>query len=359
MATLQALQALGQSAWLDYIDRPLLTGGLTRLIKLGVTGVTSNPTIFHQAIRGSDAYDGAMRACAGADGVAAIYDRLTIADVQRAADQLRAVHDRSAGFDGYVSLEVAPALAYDTERTIAAAQRLWRVVDRQNLMVKVPATRDGVLAIEQLIAQGVNVNATLLFSVSRYEEVARAFVRGLARCPHPERVASVASVFVSRIDTQVDRALEAVGTIEALALRGRIALANSKIIYQRFRELFPEARAGARGVQRPLWASTGTKNPAYSDVIYAEGLIGSHTITTLPQQTLEAFLDHGTAHATLEEDLTGAGRDLAAILRLGIPLDEICEALERDGVKKFADSYDATLAALRDKCHRLAGVTLS
>jgi transaldolase len=347
------LYTRGQSAWLDYIDRRLLTdGSLKRLTEIGVRGVTSNPTIFHQAISASDAYDSAIRDLIQADpdiDAARLYEWLTVQDVQLAADQLRHVHDTSQGVDGYVSLEVSPHLSDDTDGTVSAARHLWNTVRRPNLMIKVPATRAGIPAIERLIADGINVNATLLFSVARYEEVARAYLRGLDRCPRPTAVASVASLFVSRIDTKVDRVLERSGEPDALALRGRIAIANSKMVYQRFRALFSQPLPGGRRPQRPLWASTGTKNPQYSDVLYADELIGPDTVTTLPQETLDAFLDHGTVRASLQADTARAERDLAVLRALGVDLDEINAELEREGVTKFAVSYDETLAALRER----------
>jgi transaldolase len=216
-------------------------------------------------------------------------------------------------------------------------------------MIKVPATRAGIPAIERLIAEGISVNATLLFSVARYEEVARAYLRGLDRCPRPAAVASVASVFVSRIDAKVDRVLERMGQSGARALRGRIAIANSKMVYQRFRALFGQPLPGGRRPQRPLWASTGTKNPQYSDVLYVEELIGPGTVSTLPQETLDAFLHHGTARASLQADMARAEHDLAALRALGVDLDELTAELEREGVTKFTVSYDETLSALRER----------
>ena len=288
---------------MDFIERDLLTGGgLARLVaEDGVRGVTSNPSIFQKAIEGGGPYDEAVAGLLAADPemtTVQLYEALAIEDIQDAADILRSVWDESRGGDGYVSLEVSPHLARDTEGTVAEAKRLWQAVNRPNLMIKVPATPEGIPAIEDLIAGGINVNATLMFSLADYEAVATAYLRGLETNSNPPGVASVASFCVSRVDTQVDAALEAIGSPEALSLRGKAAIANAKLAYRRFGELFgPEAFAplSARGamVQRPLWASTSTKNPDYRDVIYVEELIGADTVNTLPVATLEAFRDHG------------------------------------------------------------------
>src|SRR6185295_1365902 len=303
MNPLKELAGQGQSIWLDYIRRNLIrTGDLKRMVEDdGIRGVTSNPTIFEKAIAGSTDYDGALGAMLARDAKAPVeqlYEPLAIEDIQMAADVLRPVYDASHGDDGYVSLEVSPHLAHDTQRTISEAKRLRGLVDRPNLMVKVPATPAGIPAIEELIAAGININITLMFSMSHYEAVARAYVNGLQRCADPSKVASVASFFVSRVDTMVDKALENIGSDDAKALMGKIAIANSKVVYRRFLEIFHGEgfaalrQRGAR-VQRPLWASTGTKNPAYSDVLYVENLIGSETVNTLPPETLNAFKDHG------------------------------------------------------------------
>lgn len=358
MSNMIALYRYGQSVWLDYIDRDLLTdGGLQRLVDGGLRGVTSNPTIFHKAITGSGDYDDAIRDLIQADpGIEPerIYEWLAIQDVQDAADILWPVYEASAGADGFVSLEVSPHLAYDTGATVAAARHLWRAVARPNLMIKVPGTRAGVPAVEQLVGEGVNVNVTLLFSVDRYQEAAHAYTRGLARHPEPGRVASVASFFVSRIDGKVDPLLERIGTLAALALRGRIAVANAKVAYERFKTLIQEqafraqVERGAR-VQRLLWGSTSTKNPAYRDLLYVEQLIGPDTVNTMPPQTLDALEDHGEAGATLERDVERAHQDLEALAALGIDLAEITRELEEEGVQAFAGSHDQLLAALEKK----------
>jgi len=363
MARFTDLQRLGQSIWLDYIDRALLTGGgLEALVEEGLRGVTSNPSIFHKAISGGEDYDEGIRELIGADPAVApetLLEWLTVEDVQLAADILRPVFDESAGEDGYVSLEVSPHLAHDADATVAAARHLWRAVRRDNLMIKVPGTREGLTAIEELTAEGINVNVTLLFSVERYVEAANAWLRGLARNPEPRGIASVASFFVSRIDTKVDAALEAAGTGQALELRGRIAIANAKRAYQRFKTLLDgEAYAAqrARGArpQRLLWGSTSAKNPSYPDLLYVESLIGLHTVNTVPPETLDALRDHGRVAATLETDVDRAERDLEGLAALGIDLEAITGELEREGVEAFAKAHDALLEVLASKARALA-----
>lgn len=363
MASLHDLARHGQSVWLDFIDRNLVSnGGLQRLVDSGVTGVTTNPTIFHKAITGSPDYDEAIRELLDQDHAideAQLCEALVIGDVQLAADVLRPVYERTQGRDGYVSLEVPPDLAYSVERTVASAQHLWRVVQRDNVMIKVPGTAEGVRAFERLTAEGINVNVTLLFSVSRYEEVARAWARGLARNARPERVASVASFFVSRVDTKVDKKLDAIGTSEAARLRGRVAVANAKSVYQRFRALTKEPQIAEqlhRGAhpQRPLWASTSTKDPRYSDVLYVETLIGPDTVNTLPPETLDAFLYHGAASYSLDADIDLSRRDLEALKLLGVDLDAVTRELESEGVTAFRESWTKLLAALKQKCFAVA-----
>jgi transaldolase len=358
VASLHELARYGQSVWLDYIDRNLVANGeLRRLIGNGVTGVTTNPTIFHKAINGSREYDAALRAALERDpGIAetALCEALMVADVQGAADLLRPVFERTHGADGYVSLEVPPDLAYSVEPTVRTAHRLWDAVQRPNVMIKVPGTAEGVRAFERLIAEGVNVNVTLLFAVARYEEVVRAWARGLAANPRPSAIASVASFFVSRVDSKVDQRLDALGTPEAGRLRGRIAVANAKLAYERFQALLAEPEMAAqleRGArpQRPLWASTSTKDKRYSDVLYVESLIGQHTVNTLPPETLNAFLDHGKAHASLEGELDAARRDVEALSRVGVDLSAITRELEAEGVAAFRDSWDKLLASLKEK----------
>jgi transaldolase len=368
MNPLKELRELGQSVWLDYIRRDLIRSGeLKRLVEEdGIRGVTSNPTIFEKAITGSTDYDDALRAHLAKDpktDVGKLYERLAIEDIQMAADVLRAVYDNTGGADGYVSFEVSPHLAHDTQATISEAKRLRAAVDRPNVMIKVPATPEGIPAIEALIAEGVNVNITLMFSVSHYEAVARAYIRGLERCTNPARVASVASFFVSRVDTMVDRALETLATAQARAktLLGKIAIANSKLVYHRFLEIFHgegfvALRQRGTRVQRPLWASTSTKNPAYSDVLYVENLIGAETVNTMPPETLHAFKDHGQVPGeTVRDSLDDAAAALGWLKALGINFETITEKLQQDGVAAFAASFDQLLEALEKKRTAMVG----
>lgn len=353
------LKAHGQSIWLDYIRRNLITSGeLKRLAEEdGLGGLTSNPTIFDKAIAGSSDYDEQLRQLLAADpdiSPAALFDALEIADLQAAADVLRPVYDRTNGADGFVSIEVSPELAKDTTGSIAEARRFWKAVDRPNLMVKIPATPEGIPAILTCIAEGININITLMFSMAHYEAVANAFISGLERNFQPQRVSSVASFFVSRVDTAVDKELEQIGTPEALALRGTIGIANCKLVYQRFREIFSSerwkalAKRGAR-VQRVLWASTGTKNPAYSDVLYIESLIGPDTINTMPPATLNAFRDHGKVRDTITEGVDHARAALIALGQFGIDLNAVTEKLQEEGLKAFSESMDKLLKSLEQK----------
>jgi transaldolase len=371
-AAMQRLEQLyadfGQSVWLDYLDRNLLTrGGLATLIADGVRGVTSNPTIFGNAVAGSDDYDDAIRDLVDADpdiDAQTLYEWLSVRDAQQAADLLAPVFETSEGTDGFVSLEVDPHLADRADATVAAARHLWRAVDRPNLMIKVPATRPGLAAIETLVAEGIHVNVTLLFSVARYREVQQAYLRGVTLHPSPRQVASVASFFVSRIDARTDPMLDEIGTPEARALRGRIAIANARLAYRSFMEHVAsepfalQARRGAR-YQRPLWASTGNKDPDYRDVRYVEGLIGADTVTTLPPDTLDAFEAHGELHATLATDMERAQRDIDALRGVGINLSQITQELEQDGVRRFTESYDRTLGLLRARIDRHREHTVS
>jgi transaldolase len=359
MNSLKQLQDCGQSIWLDYIRRDLLTSGeFQRLVQEdGVHGVTSNPTIFDKAIAAGSAYDDAVRLLLSTDpdrDAQTLFESLEIEDLQMAADILRPVYDQTEGVDGFVSIEVSPRLAYDTAASIAEAQRLWKAVNRPNLMVKIPSTPQGVRAVEALIAEGININITLMFSLAHYEAVAQAYLRGLKRNAKPQQVSSVASFFVSRVDTEVDRALQTIGTPEALSLRGEIAIANARVVYRRFREIFlgtsfEEFRSRGARLQRPLWASTGTKNPAFSDVLYVEGLIGPHTINTIPPATLNAFRDHGRVQPTLEAGEQDAEQALARLAKLGIDLGAITEKLLADGITAFTHSLDELLSSLKEK----------
>ncbi|MEW5755328.1 MAG: transaldolase [Pseudomonadota bacterium] len=349
----------GQSLWLDYIDRNLvINGGLKALVDEGLRGVTSNPTIFHKAVLTGEEYDEQIRELVAADheiDELLLYRWITLQDIQMTADILRGVYDSSGGEDGYVSLEVPPDIAHDTIATVRTAQQLWNEIQRPNLMIKVPATREGLPAIERLLAGGINVNVTLLFSTARYEEVLQAILRGLTANPEPRFVATVASFFVSRIDSKIDPLLAQTGSAEALALQGRIAIANAKMAYQIFKRFcqsaaYKEQRNRGARIPRLLWGSTGTKNPAYSDVLYVEQLIGPHTVNTVPPGTLDALLHHAEIRSTLDADLEAARRDLAALQKLGIDLAAVTQQLEVEGVASFADSYTKLLAALKHKC---------
>ena len=361
MASIEHLLECGQSLWLDYVDRNLLTGGgLERLVDEGLRGVTSNPTIFHQAITGTDAYDEAILDLIQADHELdgeTLYEWLAIQDIQTACDHLRPVYERTGGADGFVSMEVSPHLAHDPNATIDQARHLWRSVHRDNLMVKVPATVEGLHAVEALIADGINVNVTLLFSVERYREVFQAYTRGLAHNEEPGRVASVASFFVSRVDGMIDPMLDGAGQ-EAAAWKHRAAIANAKLAYQAFREMRrgadfqAQARRGAR-VQRPLWASTSTKDPSLSDTLYVDNLVGPDTVNTVPPKTLDAFVEHGTAAVTIDDYLDAARDVFGALPRFGVDMDAVTAELEADGVQKFVDSHDALVTALRDKLNEV------
>lgn len=359
MNALKQLNDLGQAFWMDFIRRKVLTDGevKTLIADDGLSGMTSNPTIFDQAIGGGEEYDEQLHELLGTNpeaGAADLLESLEVRDIQMAADLLRVVYDRTGGGDGYISLEVPPDLAHETERTIEAARHLWERVKRPNLMIKVPATPEGIPAIRSLLGDGINVNVTLMFSLAHYEKVANAYLEGLGRAAHPERLASVASIFVSRIDTKIDDLLDKRGGDEASALRGMIAIANAKMIYRRFQEIFsgpdfaPWRDKGAR-VQRVLWASTSTKDPAYRDVRYVEELIGPETVNTMPPKTFAAFRDHGRLHQTLTEGLEEARSLLDRLAGLGIDLDRATEELQDEGVDKFEKSYNELLATLERK----------
>ncbi len=366
---LKSLGALGQSVWLDYIRRNELTSGhLKELIDNdGVSGVTSNPTIFEKAIAGSTDYDAEIRKLVEAGEVTAvIFETLETQDIRAAADLFRPLYDRTEGRDGFVSIEVAPTLARNTKGTIEEAHRLWKEVDRPNILVKVPGTAEGLPAIEQLLAEGININITLLFANERYEEVAWAYVSALEKRVREgkpvDRIASVASFFVSRIDTLADTQLDAkVAAAKSAnekqsleALRGKTAIANAKFAYVKFKEICAGprfqalARKGAR-VQRMLWASTGTKNPQYSDTLYVDTLIGPDTINTMPVATMNAYRDHGKPRTTIEEGLDDARKTLQQLAAAGIDLAAITRKLEDQGVDSFAKDYEKLLAALAEK----------
>lgn len=360
---LRKLHTLGQSIWLDYIRRGMLDSGeLAQMIEAdGLAGMTSNPAIFEKAISGGHDYDAAI-ANQVRTGASArdLYDTLTRDDVGHAADLLRPVYEKSKGRDGFVSIEVSPHLAHDSEATIREAHELWAHLARPNIMIKVPATRAGLPAIEALLAAGVNVNVTLLFGLQRYREVVEAFLRGLeqrtASGAPLNQVASVASFFLSRIDTLVDQRLDALQGAgkPRHPLRGAAAIASARLAYQYYREWTTGPRwqslaaQGARS-QRLLWASTGTKDPDYSEVKYVEALIGPDTVNTLPPDTLAAYRDHGAPMLRLEKDLAGARELPAQLANLGIDLEQVSDELEADGVKKFIAPYDKLLAALEQR----------
>jgi len=353
MNTLEKLLEQGQSVWFDFIRRDILTNGeLQALVDKGV----------REAISGSDDYDEAMAGLVAAGKSAGeIYEALVVDDIRAAADILRPVYDSSSAADGYVSLEVSPHLAADTDGTIAEARRLFELVDRPNLMIKVPATGEGFPAIETLIGEGINVNATLIFSLAQYESTAAAYIAGLKKLAAADgdlsKIASVASFFVSRVDGVVDKKLADAGNTE---LQGKVAIANAKLAYARFEEIFAGAEwdelaaAGAR-VQRPLWASTGTKNPEYPVTLYVDELVGPHTVNTLPPKTLDAALAGGKSGLSITAGVDDARSTLGALGGLGIDLDEVTSGLLAAGVKSFADSFDKLMAGIAAKREKLAG----
>ncbi|WDT75536.1 MAG: transaldolase [Candidatus Manganitrophus sp.] len=365
---IKELQKQGQSLWLDHLNRPLITSGaLQRLIDEGLTGLTSNPTIFEKAIGESADYDEEIRRLAlERKEVPEIVDALTIKDIQMAADLFRPIYERTNGQDGFVSIELNPALAHQTEATIAAAKALHPRLDRPNVMIKVPATEEGLPAIEALTAEGISINITLLFSLERYAQVASAYIAGIkSRLQQGRPVASirsVASVFVSRIDTAVDRLLEArilEAGVEAeraafKALLGKAGISNAKMIYQKFKEIFKgpdflEIQNQGVSLQRVLWGSTGTKNPHYSDLLYVEGLIGPETINTVPPATLAAFKDHGKVRPSLEENLGEARETLQKLSAIGIHLQQVTHQLQEEGVKSFSESFEKLFSRLAEK----------
>lgn len=358
-----------QSVWQDDISRDMLQQGTLQkaIDDTGIRGVTSNPTIFQKAIAAGHAYDEDIKQMLGErKSPAEVFQTLAVQDIQDACDLFRPMYDESDGGDGFVSIEVLPSLARDTEGTLKNARELWRAVDRPNLMVKVPGTKEGWPAIEQLLTEGININITLLFSLENYERVARAYVQALKNRDNAgqpiDRVASVASFFVSRVDTAADKAIDekiAAGNADLQDLKGKVAVANAQLAYKTFEEIFGShefkalAEKGA-GVQRPLWASTGTKNPEYSDVLYVETLIGPHTVNTMPLQTIEAFLDHGKVERTVDKSYEEAERVLARLAEAGISIDAITSKLEDEGIDSFVASYDDLLAGVAEKEAALA-----
>jgi transaldolase len=365
MNTLQRLSAeFGQSPWIDSIDRDMIeSGALAQMIGDGIRGLTSNPTIFAKAVAGGY-YDELIRTMGddGADGQA-IYQAIAVGDIQDAADLLRPVYDAAGGHDGLASIEVEPDLADDGDATLHRARELWALVDRPNIFVKIPATPAGLPAIEAATAEGINVNITLMFSVDVYREVARAFIAGLRR--HGEaggdvsRVASVASFFVSRVDTKVDKWLDQMGSEAAARARGTAAVANAKLAYQAYGEIFggdefADLQAAGAKVQRCLWASTSTKDPSYRDVKYVEALIGPDTVNTMPRETIAAMLDHGELARTLDADFAAAAAAIAAIEGLGISMRQVTDELISEGVAAFSKSFEELLATIDQKRRALA-----
>lgn len=360
MTKLHTLAEVGQSPWLDYIDRSLITsGGLSTYIFKGLRGVTSNPSIFQKAIAEGGEYDDQIQKLA-AEGKSAeeIYEAIAIEDTRMAADILRPVFDDTDGEDGYFSLEVNPHLAHDREATVNEAYRLFLAINRPNVMIKVPATPEGVQAFQELTEEGININVTLMFSLEQYDQVAEAYVSALEKrsvyTRDLQHIASVASIFVSRIDTKVDEMLGSYKTPKAQALLGQIGIANAKIVYQHFKKVFHSERweelshKGAR-VQRVLYGSTGTKNPSYPDVMYVDNLIGLNTVNTIPPKTLEAFLDHGSVALTLEKDVDEARAQLQSLEELGIHLDDITNELLAEGIQNFAEPYDSLIRTIHEK----------
>jgi transaldolase len=353
-----------QSPWIDFIDRELIDSGkLSEMIDDGIRGLTSNPTIFAKAVATGQYDDLIRREIEAGDDARQIYEQIAVSDVGDAADLLRRVHDASGGADGFASIEVEPDLADDSDATLARARELWRLLSRPNVFVKIPATEAGVPAIEAAIAEGINVNVTLMFSVEIYKQVARAYIAGLRqrfeRGEDITRIASVASFFVSRVDTKVDAYLDEIGTPEALAARGKAAIANAKMAYEAFNEIFGGTEfadllaAGAR-VQRCLWASTSTKNPDYRDVLYVEELIGPQTVDTMPLDTIKSFLEHGKLERTLDQDLDGARQALSDVEANGITMERVTGELITEGVAAFAKSFDELIETIESKRKELA-----
>lgn len=363
---LQRLHDAGQSIWLDFIERAMLHNGeLTRRIAQdSLTGMTSNPTIFEKALAEGDAYDAQIRSVEGDYTATELFELLATTDVRNACDVFAAVYGATRGGDGFVSIEVSPGAANDAAATIAEARRLWSTVSRPNVMIKVPGTAEGATAVRQLIADGINVNITLLFAIAAHGRVIESYMSGLedrlSRGKSIDEIASVASFFVSRVDTEVDKRLDLMARQDGghadqfAALKGKAAVANAKRAYALFAERFAGDRwnalraKGAR-LQRPLWASTSTKNPAYRDVIYVEELIGPDTVNTMPPATLEAFRDHGEVRRTIDADLDGARRDLASLRAAGISLDDVTDTLLVNGLASFQKSYDSLIAGLAQK----------
>ena len=368
MTSLHQMQKLGQSPWIDYIDRELVnTDKIKKVLDDGVTGLTSNPTIWQKAFASTSDYDADIHAgLAAGKNTTEIYESIAVSDIQKAADALRGVYDSSNGTDGFVSLEVMPRLSYDANGTIADVRRYWKLVDRPNLMIKIPATTEGITAYVQAIAEGININMTMMFGVGNLYQVADGYFRGLearvAAGQPIDKISSVASFFVSRVDATIDPKLQALADAETdaakkqalLDLKGKAGIANAKLAYKAWQSLYASERwmalekLGAQK-QRCLWASTSTKDPAYSDVMYVEGLIGPDTVDTIPPATIEAFIDHGKATNSLTEGVDEAIAQIGEVERLGISLEAVTYKLQVDGLKAFGESFDSMIAALNEK----------
>lgn len=360
--TIERLAEAGQSAWLDNINRSMIeTGELERLIGLGLRGMTSNPAIFDKSIRLSSDYDKDIEGlCNKGKSIFDIYDDLTVRDVQEAADIFNSVYNETNGLDGYVSLEVSPRLAFKTEETIKDARRLFKKVNRPNVMFKIPATNEGYAAIEELVSEGININATLIFSLEQYAKTAAAYIKGLGRLLQKGRdlgkVHSVASVFVSRIDRAVDEMISEDSSLQSL--KGKAAVSNSRLIFQRYLDIFSrkgfkKLKEKGANLQRVLWASTSTKNPGYSDIKYVTELIGRDTVNTLPDNTLQAFLDHGRVEGALGPDIRDAREVLDSLKNSGIDIDSVCAKLLQDGIIAFENSFDSLLSSIEKKAEGL------
>jgi transaldolase len=358
---LARMRELGQAPWVDELTREdIKNGGLRRMIEDGIAGVTSNPAIFQKAIAGSDLYDEQLGELAeSVDDPKQIFWEVARQDIQDACDIFMPVHEETGGQDGFVSLEVQPDIAYDTEATVEEATRLHEMVDRPNLFVKIPATLPGLVAIEEMISLGKSINVTLIFSLERYREVARAYTRGLQRLVEnggdPSGVHSVASFFVSRIDTEADKQLEELGADE---YKGKLAIANAKVAYQIYKQVFGGARwrsleeKGANR-QRLLWASTSTKNPDYPDTIYVDNLVGPETVNTMPKKTIQAVMDHGDSGSALEEGVAEAKRLLERLREVGLDYEDVTDILEKEGIQKFADPFNELLEEIENKSRQL------
>jgi transaldolase len=353
-----------QSPWIDFIDRDLIASGkLEQMVADGIRGLTSNPTIFAKAVATGQYDELIRREIDAGDDARQIYEEIAVSDVGDAADVLRGVYDDSNGTDGFASIEVEPDLADDSEGTLARARELWARLERPNVFIKIPATEAGIPAIEGAVAEGINVNVTLMFSVAVYERVARAYIAGLRKLHERgadlSRVASVASFFVSRVDTKIDKELDELGTRGALEARGRAAIANAKLAYESYGRIFggdefADLRAAGAQVQRCLWASTSTKNPDYRDVIYVEELIGPRTVDTMPLDTIKAFIDHGNVERTLDRDVDAARQAIREVEAQGISLDRVTDELIAEGVASFAKSFDELITTIESKREELA-----